>query len=140
MSRHNATGHKARFRHAHGRLGAATARDGMKLILLPLPSSLCTVRRSGLIASFLIFTLSLHAETRMALLLTSPSPPNYALLALAEAKISTLPGVALLERGEIDRILQEHEASLTGLVEADTAVQAGTLLGLDLLAIVEMEA
>ncbi len=58
-------------------------------------------------------------------------------LALAEIRISSMEGVALLERKDLDPVLAEHELTLSGLVDATMALRLGKLLTVDLLAVVE---
>ncbi|MCF7838136.1 MAG: CsgG/HfaB family protein [Candidatus Marinimicrobia bacterium] len=49
------------------------------------------------------------------------------------AALSAQPGLFLVEREQIDRTLQEHELSLSGMVGADEAVQVGHLIGAKIL-------
>ena len=58
-------------------------------------------------------------------------------LTLAEAKLSQEPGVHLLERQEIDKVLAEQKLSLGGIVAADQVVTVGKLLSVDLFAVLE---
>ncbi len=58
-------------------------------------------------------------------------------LALAEIRISSMEGVALLERKDLDPVLAEHALTLSGLVDATMALRLGKLLTVDLLAVVE---
>ena len=56
---------------------------------------------------------------------------------LALAKLTGTPGLEMLERSTVDRLLREQALSVAGLVDASTAVQAGKILAVDLLAVVE---
>jgi hypothetical protein len=76
---------------------------------------------------------------RIALVSSGTSDNVGALLDLAQAKISAQPGVELLDRQAMTRILQEQKLSLSGLVDASTAVRAGKLLSVDLFAFVEAD-
>jgi hypothetical protein len=82
---------------------------------------------------------SLPAATRVALLMTEPPSVNGPLLSLAEAKISSLPDIVLVERGEIQRLLFEQKLSLNSFTDPENAVQTGKLLGADILGVVEID-
>src|SRR5207245_1684742 len=56
------------------------------------------------------------------------------------AKLSEEKGLILLDRSATDRLLAEQKLSLSGLVDAGTAVRAGKILAVDLLGIVEASA
>jgi WD40 repeat protein len=56
---------------------------------------------------------------------------------LALAQLADEKGVVLLERSAVDRLLREQKLALAGVVSADTAVQAGKVLAVDLLAVLE---
>jgi len=45
------------------------------------------------------------------------------------ATLSGEPGVQLVDRASMDKILQEHQLNLTGLVDPATAIQVGKLVG-----------
>ncbi|MGD0463713.1 MAG: CsgG/HfaB family protein [Tepidisphaeraceae bacterium] len=49
------------------------------------------------------------------------------------ATLSGEPGFTLVDRSTLDSILKEHELNLTGLVDADTAVHVGKLVGAQIL-------
>lgn len=78
-------------------------------------------------------------DTRVALWIAGPSPAHEAVVALAEARVSQLPGVQLLERGEIDRIVAEQGLSAGGFSDSENAVRIGRLLRADLIAQIEWE-
>lgn len=56
---------------------------------------------------------------------------------LALAKLGAADDIVLLDRSTVERLLGEQKLSLNGLVDASTAVKAGKILAVDLLAIVE---
>jgi hypothetical protein len=56
---------------------------------------------------------------------------------LAEAKLSQTPGVQLLERQAIDKVLAEQKLTVSGVVSTDQALAVGKLLSVDLFAILE---
>jgi hypothetical protein len=60
-------------------------------------------------------------------------------LALAEVELSGGSDIALVERREITQLLAEGELSLSGMVDAVTAIRAGKLLSADVLAVVETD-
>ena len=57
--------------------------------------------------------------------------------ALMEARLTTVEGVEVLDRAEIDRVLAEQRLSLQGGVAAGQAVRAGRLLKCDLLVVID---
>jgi hypothetical protein len=61
------------------------------------------------------------------------------LAALLEAKLSQRDDIHLLERTEIDRILQEQKLSLARLLERNTAVRVGRLVRADALLLLSIE-
>src|SRR5205823_4219551 len=56
---------------------------------------------------------------------------------LALVKLGADRHISILDRSTVERLLREQKLSLSGLVDASTAVRAGKLLAVDLLAIVE---
>jgi len=58
-------------------------------------------------------------------------------LTLAEAKLTDVPGLQVLERETINRVLTEQKLSLSGLVATDQVLTVGKLLAVDLFAILE---
>ena len=54
-----------------------------------------------------------------------------------EARLTTVEGVEVLNRAEIDRVLAEQRLSLQGDVAVEQAVRAGRLLNCDLLVVIE---
>ena len=61
-------------------------------------------------------------------------------LTLAEAKLSQVPGVRLLERQNIDRVLAEQKLNLSGLIATEQVLTLSKLLAVDLFAVVEVNA
>jgi hypothetical protein len=74
---------------------------------------------------------------RIALISTEKSETLLKLLTVAEAKLSELPDVEVLERSAINRVLAEHKLTLSGFVAADQAVSVGKLLAVDLFAVLD---
>ena len=58
-------------------------------------------------------------------------------IVLLEVAASQQPGMVLVERAEIDKILKEQELTVSGLVDRATAVKVGKLLAADLFLFVE---
>ncbi|MBV9123290.1 MAG: hypothetical protein JO112_08035, partial [Planctomycetes bacterium] len=87
----------------------------------------------------LLVSGSLHAAARVAVVATQRSDPVRNLLDLTEAELGAEKDIQLLERSANDRILAEHELSLSGLVDVNKVVAAGKLLSLDLFAVVETD-
>jgi hypothetical protein len=74
---------------------------------------------------------------RIALIRAEKSEYLGQVLTLAEAKLTELPDVEVLERTAIDRVLAEQKLTLSGLVAADQAVSVGKLLSVDLFAVLD---
>lgn len=74
---------------------------------------------------------------RIALLTSQNLEAARNLQDLSLAKLSTEPGIQLLERAAIERVLREQALSLSGLVDAGTAVKVGQLLAVDVLGIID---
>ncbi len=74
---------------------------------------------------------------RVALVSQEKGDALRAVLALAEARLGQTPGVALVERQTIDRVLAEQKLSLSGLVATEQALTLGKLLAVDLFAVLE---
>jgi hypothetical protein len=95
--------------------------------------------RAWLLCCFLAACAPLEAATRVALIGNLGHVATGDCLALAEVELSGGSAVALVERREIARLLAEGELSLSGLVDAATAIRAGKLLRADLVAVVETD-
>jgi hypothetical protein len=74
---------------------------------------------------------------KVAVLAASNEETARALQELALARLSGGDGLRLLDRSTVERLLQEQKLSLSGLVDASTAVRAGKILAADVLAVVE---
>ena len=83
-------------------------------------------------------SLPVNAATRVALVSTCGGESEKDLLALATAKLSAEPGIELVERAEVERVLQEQKLWRCGLSSYGQAVAAGKLLGVDVFAAVEV--
>jgi hypothetical protein len=74
---------------------------------------------------------------KVALVTRQASDSISSLLDLAQAKLSRDERLDLLERQAMALLLKEHNLSLSGLVDAATAVKAGQILAAELFAILE---
>jgi hypothetical protein len=74
---------------------------------------------------------------KIALVSNEKSDALRNILTLAETKLTEVPGIQVLEREAINRILAEQKLSLSGLVATDQILSAGKLLGVDLFAVLE---
>jgi hypothetical protein len=79
-----------------------------------------------------------RAMTRVALVSTCGGQAGDDVLALAEAKLSAAPDIVLVERAEVQRILEEQKLNHCGLSEVAQAVTVGKLLGVEVFAALEM--
>lgn len=95
--------------------------------------------RVVLFIAFLVLDIraSMGTETTLAILLSKAGGLNQSpVVELLQVSLSTLPGVALLERSEVDRILQEQSLQLAFAPEGGaTRRSLGALLKADLLII-----
>jgi len=78
-----------------------------------------------------------HAETRVALVSTCGGQAGQDVLALAETALSAEAEITLVERREVERVLQEQELMHCGMSEAGQAVAVGRLLGVQIFASLE---
>jgi hypothetical protein len=95
--------------------------------------------RTWWLCCFLAVCAPLQAATRVALIGGRGHQEAEQCLALAEADLSGGSDIALVERHEIGQLLAEEELSLSGMVDAATAIRAGKLLSADVLAVVETD-
>src|SRR4051812_22376790 len=72
---------------------------------------------------------------RLALVSTDKGDSIRNVLTLAEAKLSEVPAVQLLERQAVDRVLAEQKLSLSGVVATEQALTIGKLLSVNLFAV-----
>ncbi len=75
--------------------------------------------------------------TRLAIVARESTDTTLAILDLAEVDLAEDKRLQLLDRKSIDRILAEQKLSLSGLVDANTAVKIGKLLAVEMFAVVE---
>src|SRR4051812_41702920 len=101
------------------------------------PSVLCWVALAPLSAQA---QAREEPAARVALVSGDKADGAGSVVALSEAKLSTAPGVILLERQAINKVLAEQKLSLSGVVEADQALTVGKLLAVDLFAVIEVGA
>ena len=74
---------------------------------------------------------------QVALVSSDKSDSVRNIMALAEVRLSTAPGIVVLDRQAIDKVIAEQKLSLAGIVSADQALKVGKLLAVDLFVIVE---
>lgn len=86
--------------------------------------------------AFLAWVGNAEAVTRVALVRGEGSA-NGSLVELALTKLSNDEDLQLLERDEIRRILDEQKLTITGVVDANSAIKVGTILSVDLFAVVD---
>jgi hypothetical protein len=104
-----------------------------------------TWRRSILAAALLALTLAAGAAgalppARLALVSTQRSAPADQVLALSEAELSTERDLELLDRSDIQRVIEEQQLSAGGFLDPRRAIAVGRLLTADLFAVVEAQA
>jgi hypothetical protein len=87
-------------------------------------------------ASFSVVTA--HAQTRVALVTTCGGDTGADVLALAEAKLSQQAGIELVERREVERVLQEQNLAVCGLSGYAQALTVGKMLGVKVFAALEI--
>ena len=92
-----------------------------------------------LISAILIFSCAApaRAATRVVLVSTGARATGKNLLTLAEAKVSALADIQLLERRQLDLVLQEQHLALEEWVDSKSAVKIGRLLHADVIANIE---
>jgi hypothetical protein len=74
---------------------------------------------------------------RVALVAAWAGETNANVAALATAGLSREPGVTLIERDQVERVLREHQLARSGLLGARQALAVGKLLGVDVFAVLE---
>jgi hypothetical protein len=89
------------------------------------------------LASLLVWQNLASGQVRVAIVSTDTKGAAANVQALAEAHVSANPGVVVVDRVTISRVLSEQAMSLSGLVSADSAVKAGRLLNVDLFVVVQ---
>jgi hypothetical protein len=74
---------------------------------------------------------------RVALITSQPTDTARGVQDLAIVQLGNEKGIELLDRTAVERLLQEQKLSLTGLVDANTAVKVGKILAVDVLGVIE---
>jgi hypothetical protein len=87
----------------------------------------------------LIIAPPTFAATRVALVTTGDVEPSGPTIALVTAELSGVRDVQLVDRESIHAVLQEQKLSLSGVIEADRAIQLGKLLKVDVFAVVDAD-
>ena len=72
-----------------------------------------------------------HAATRVALVTTCGGEASADVLALTEAQLSQQPDIVLVERREVERVLEELKLVQCGPSQSQQAVATGKLLGVE---------
>jgi hypothetical protein len=114
-----------------------STRFGKSNIRCRLRHSICRV-----VLMFLMFAVfgqssKICAATRIALVGSEGNDGVGNVLDMATALLGKDANLQLLDRAEVDRTLREQEFSLSGMVRAEDAVNAGQLLHVDLFAVLE---
>ena len=86
----------------------------------------------------LVWCSCVQAATRVALVSTCEGDGMLDVLTLAQAKLSAEPGVEVVERTEVERVLREQKLWRCGLSSYGQAVAAGRLLGVEVFAALEV--
>lgn len=87
--------------------------------------------------AFLLAAVTAPAATRVALVSTCGGEAGQNVLALAEVELSARQDIVLVERREVERVLEEQKLMRCGLSEAAQAVAAGRFLGVQVFACLE---
>ena len=87
--------------------------------------------------TMLVWTVSAPAATRVALVNTCGGDAGADVLALAEAKLSQQAEIVLVERREVERVLQEQKLAVCGRSSYAQALTVGKLLSVDVFAALE---
>ncbi|MDH3582936.1 MAG: CsgG/HfaB family protein [Phycisphaerae bacterium] len=84
-------------------------------------------------------SLSSHAiaAPRVAIVASGKAAAGPAVAALVEVELSQTDKVEVLERSQVEKVLNEQNVSYSGLVRANAAVIAGRMLGVDAMAVIE---
>lgn len=93
------------------------------------------LRKLFLLGAFLCASLVSAGENPRLAIVPGGDPLPGELLVLSEAKLFDLPGIVLVERSEIDKVLAEQK--LGGLFDVARAVQLGKILRAELFAVLE---
>jgi hypothetical protein len=96
------------------------------------------MRRLLLTLVFCGAAFSVRAATSVALVSTCASDTGKNMLALAEARLSGEKAIVLVERSQVERILQEWKLWQCGLGDPNQALVAGRQLGVQVFAMLEV--
>jgi TolB-like protein len=88
-----------------------------------LPSAPATTQPAGLTVAILDFSADVDGNADLGQQIGET----------LTATLSDEPGYVLVDRATLARTLQEHELNMTGLVDADKAIQVGKLIGAKIL-------
>lgn len=83
-------------------------------------------------------TLPVLAVTRVALVSTYGEKAENHVLELTEVLLGKQPDIALVERREVEKVLNEQKLMLSGLGDSDKAMAIGKLLGVEVFAVLEI--
>ena len=87
--------------------------------------------------SYISATFAGEGATRVALVSAGGRDAAADVLILAESRLGKVPAVTLLDRREVERVLQEQKFSLSGLGDSSQAITAGIILRVDVFAVLE---
>jgi hypothetical protein len=90
-----------------------------------------------IICLWICLTATVHAATRVALVSTCGGDAAGNVLALAEAKLAATTNIVLVERAQVERILNEQKLVRCGLSDSAQALAVGKLLGVEVFATLE---
>jgi hypothetical protein len=83
-------------------------------------------------------TVACGAATRVALVCAGGGETGKDVLMLAESLLSQEPAVTLLDRREVQRVLQEQKLTLAGMANSAPALALGKILHVEVFAVLEM--
>jgi hypothetical protein len=101
------------------------------------PTVLSGLLRNLLPALLMSLSLPASAQTRVALVSTCGGEAGQNVLALADAALSAETNMVLVERREVERILNEQKLTRCGLSDSAQAIAVGKLLGVEVFATLE---
>jgi hypothetical protein len=91
----------------------------------------------SLAAWLCLATAPTFAQTRVALVSTCGGEAGQNVLALADAVLSAETNIVLVERREVERVLDEQKLTRCGLSDSAQALAVGKLLGVEVFATLE---
>jgi len=89
---------------------------------------------------FLAWTTTAPAAVRVALVGNAEAPATAKVIDLATDLLSTVRGLEVFDRQEVEGVLKEQGIATSGLADPEQALAAGQFLGVDVLAVVESDA